>query len=81
MAKQVAYRAYSSSAGSVTEDTPRKAANAFFAAFPGKRKCNVGKGEIDGPFFTVVYDGKPIVRWTDVTKKTMDTLPDEKDVV
>ena len=75
-----AYQAYATGA-SVTRDTPREAAKAFFEAFPNKRKCNVTEGETDGLFFTVAYgrssEGQWPQSWKDVTKKTVDQLPDK----
>lgn len=75
-----AFQAYASGAGTATAQSARKAAQKFFATFPGKRKCTVTEGTVDGIFFTVVYgrasDGEWPQRFADVTKKTVDTLPD-----
>ena len=58
-------------------DTPRAAARAFFDKYPARRKCNIIEGELDGGFFRIVYDPKT---WPysakDVTKKTIDQLPE-----
>jgi hypothetical protein len=76
-----AYRASSKGNFAATRATPRAAALAFFAAFPGKRKCNVIQGTVDGPMFTVVYGRASLGQWPDswrdVTPKTVNTLPDE----
>lgn len=75
-----AYRASATGCG-VTAQTPRAAAEKFFSTFPTKRKCNVIEGEADGHFFTVAYgrasEGKWPEQWKDVTKKTMNDLPEE----
>jgi hypothetical protein len=77
--KQKAFQAYANGC-TVTASSARKAAQKFFETFKGKRKCNVTEGTVDGPFFTVVYgrasDGEWPQRFTDVTKKTIETLPD-----
>lgn len=66
--------------GSRTEKTPKKAARAFFEAFPNARKCDVVQGESDGQFFTVSYGRASAGEWPqsykDVTRKTVDQLPD-----
>lgn len=71
-----AFQAYAKGA-SVTGITPRAAARKFFERFPERRKCNVTEGETDGMFFTVRYgrNERP-QRWTDVTKKMVETLPE-----
>lgn len=51
----------------------------FFAAYPNKRKCNVTEGTSDGQVFTVKYNLYPRqgpAYWPDVTKKTLETLPE-----
>jgi hypothetical protein len=69
---------------SVTRDTPRAAAEAFFMANPQARKCSVTEGFEDGAFFNVVYgncvypgetEARWPRRWKDVTKRTLDLLP------
>lgn len=69
---------------SVTKDTPRAAAEAFFKANPRARKCNVTEGFEDGAFFTVEYGNRVYPcetearwprSWRDVTKRTLDLLP------
>ena len=69
----------------ITRDTARTAALAFFAAFPGKRKCNVSEGTSDGQFFTLTLylrAGAPTPRsWKDVTPKTAKDLPDLESLV
>jgi hypothetical protein len=81
-----AFRAYADSKYSCkTADTPKQAAEAFFAANPSARKCSVTEGRIevtDGrEFFVVVYGRASEGNWPqsfkDVTKKTMGALPDE----
>ena len=76
-----AYQAYAHECR-VTKATPRQAAEAFFAQWPNKRKCNVIDGETDGQFFTVHYgrksEGKWPSSWRDVTKKMVAELPDEE---
>ena len=75
-----AYQAYAHECR-VTKDTPRQAADAFFAQYPNKRKCSVIEGELDGHFFTVSYgrasEGKWPASWKDVTKKAVADLPNE----
>jgi hypothetical protein len=75
-----AYQAYATDAKNVTAATPRKAAVAFFEANPGKRKCNVTQGDLEGHFFVVTYgrkkEGDPPTSWKDVTKKTLQDIPD-----
>ncbi len=74
----IAYRAFGKHGGQ-TAETPKKAAEKFFAAFPSARKCDIRQGEADGNFFTMklsVCGGNP-ERWNDVTKKQVATLPDE----
>lgn len=75
-----AYRATAKDGSAHTADTPRDAARGFFARFPGKRKCNVQRGEVDGIFFTVRFSlgdpRAPQSYWRDVTPKTAGTLPD-----
>ena len=74
-----AYQAYSKH-GSVTELTPKQAAQVFFSHFPSARKCNITQGETDGQFFTVTYGnrfsncGMP-ESWKDVSKKQVNDLP------
>lgn len=76
-----AYRAHGTD-GHATASTPRAAALAFFAKYPTKRKCDVIEGAYDGQFFTVSYgrvsEGRWPASWKDVTKKTMNDLPDEE---
>ena len=68
-------------AGSVTRETPRAAAVAYFDAYPASRKCNITEGTKDGAFFTVRYGrastGDWPQSWKNVTKKTMSGLPGE----
>ncbi len=69
------YQAYSTKYGKRTEPTPRAAAQAFFAAFPGARKCEILEGVVDGPYFTVAYSrGATPRKWEDVTRKTLDQI-------
>ena len=72
-----AYRASAAGCG-VTAETPRQAAEQFFAQFPNKRKCDVIEGEADGHFFTVSYgrnfEGKWPQSWKGVTRKTIGEL-------
>lgn len=74
-----AYQAYSKH-GSITETTPKLAAETFFSRFPSARKCNITQGETDGYFFTVKYGnrhsscGMP-ESWKDITKKQANELP------
>lgn len=74
-----AYQAYGSGGAKVIKPTPREAAMAFFEQNPGKRKCDVVQGELDGHFFTVRYgrasQGDWPASWKDVTKKTAVDLP------
>ena len=73
------YRAFGTNC-SVTANTPRQAAKLFFETFPARRKCNIIEGTVDGSFFTVSYGWKSLGEWPssydDVTKKTIETLPD-----
>ena len=74
-------KAYQAWAGDirVTDKSPRGAAMRFFAAYPNKRKCNVTEGTSDGQVFTVKYNLHPRqgpAYWPDVTKKTLETLPE-----
>lgn len=75
-----AYQAHAPGGTSVTKATAREAAVAFFDQNPGKRKCNVVQGEVDGHFFTIAYglarDRMP-KSWKGVTKKTAQDLPGE----
>lgn len=79
-----AFQAHARKHGSRIAETPRKAAEAFFAANPGARKCDVIQGFIektDGrEFFVVMYGRASMGQWPqsfkDVTKKTVATLPD-----
>lgn len=74
-----AFQAYAGGS-SVTRETPKQAAMAFFEQNPGKRKCNVVEGTVDGRFFTVKYGRASMGEWPqsfkDVTKKMAATLPD-----
>jgi len=74
-----AFQAYASDGSSVVRSTAREAAAAFFEMNPGKRKCNVTEGTLDGHFFTVCLgrkaNGDRRQRWTDVTKKAAQDLP------
>lgn len=76
-----AFQAYSKH-GKILAVTPRLAALAFFKHFPKARKCNIIEGEKDGVFFTVRYGRASAGEWPqsfkDVTKKTIDTLPDSR---
>jgi hypothetical protein len=78
----MAYQAYGSGTERVTADTPRAAAEAYFAAFPSKRKCDLIQGERKDGFFTITFgrvsEGKWPQSFKDVTKKTAATLPDEQ---
>lgn len=85
MSKQIAYQA-SATGCHTTAETPRKAAEKFFTMFPSKRKCNVTQGEADGIFFVMRISlasnsSTWPSRWKDVTKKTIDTLPADADVL
>lgn len=85
MSKQIAYQA-SAKGCHTTAETPRKAAEKFFDMFPSKRKCNVTQGETDGMFFIMkisvdVHQYTLANRWKDITKKTIDTLPADADVL
>lgn len=80
-----AFRAYAGSKYlSRVADTPKKAAEAFFASNPGARKCDVIQGVIettdDVGFFVVKYGRASEGDWPqsfkEVTKKTAATLPD-----
>lgn len=86
MPNQIAYKA-SSKHGHVSEATPMLAAVKFFQLFPAARKCDVIKGEIDvtphGEFFVVkftigVKTSYP-THWDNVTKKTLNSLPDNNE--
>lgn len=72
------FQAYANGSN-VTRDTPREAAEAFFVAFPSKRKCNVIEGVSNGSFFVVTYGlnagGEWPQSWKNVTKKTTCDLP------
>jgi hypothetical protein len=73
-----AFRAYAKGQ-SVTALTARAAAGKFFRTYPARRKCNVTEGEIDGAFFVTKFTigkGERPQSWSDVTKKTVETLPD-----
>ncbi|WP_429037529.1 hypothetical protein [Aeromonas media] len=73
----MAFQAHQKNHGQVTAQTPRAAAELFFATFPKARKCNLIEGTIDNDFFTVVYDPKKWPRaFKDVTKKTIIELPE-----
>lgn len=84
-----AFRAYASGSkyATRTADTPKQAAEAFFAANPSARKCDVTEGEIeytDGiAFFVTKFRiGGPGARpqaFKEVTKKTVCLLPDTVD--
>ena len=75
----MAYRASAKGGFGVTADTPKKAAQAFFAQFPEKRKCNILQGEVEGQFFVVKYGQKSQGEWPasfkDISKKQVDGLP------
>jgi hypothetical protein len=79
MSATKAYRASAKDGSAVTAATPRAAALAFFARFPGKRKCHVIEGHTDGLIFSVVYGraslGQWPQSWKDVTPKTAGALP------
>ncbi len=73
-----AYQAYATGGTKVIKDTPKEAAVAFFEQNPGKRKCNVIEGTVDGHFFTVAYGistGQRPASWKEVTKKRAIELP------
>ncbi len=78
------FRAYAKNRTSHVADTPRKAAQGFFDANPGARKCDVTEGKIektDGvEFFVTVYGRVSEGNWPqsfkEVTKKTLGALPD-----
>lgn len=75
----IAYQAYAKGGANCTAETPRAAAEQFFAQNPNKRKCSVTQGKIDGAFFVVTYSnrhagGMP-ASWRDVTKKMVSELP------
>jgi hypothetical protein len=76
----IGFKAYSKQ-GNMVAETPRKAAMKFFAAFPTARKCDVIQGKNEGDFFVVSYgrisEGNWPASYKDITKKTLDTLPDE----
>ncbi len=63
----------------ITKPTAQDAAAAFFATFPGKRKCSVIEGTTDGAFFTMRFGIGPGMsapqQWKDVTPKTVKDLP------
>lgn len=59
-----------------TADSPREAAKQFFSSFPSRRKCNIIEGKVDGHFFVVTYGDPWPASWKDVTKKTIETLPE-----
>lgn len=75
-----AYQAYAAGGFAVTRETPQKAARAFFERFPGKRKCNITEGTVDGECFSVRYGRKSAgewpASWRDITKKQVALLPD-----
>lgn len=78
-----AFRAYARKYTSKTAATPKQAAEEFFAANPGARKCNVTEGKIeftDGhEFFVTAYGREDWPQsWKDVTKKTAGALVDAK---
>jgi hypothetical protein len=78
-----AFRAYAKNHSSMTADTPKGAAEAFFTANPSARKCNVTEGKIeitDGrEFFVSAYGRENWPQsWKDVTKKTAGALVDAK---
>jgi hypothetical protein len=78
-----AFRAYAKNHSSMTADTPKEAAEAFFTANPSARKCNVTEGQIevtDGrEFFVTAYGRENCPQsWKDVTKKTAGALVDAK---
>ena len=72
------FQAYSNGR-TVTAETAKGAALAFFERFPTARKCNVIEGQQDGHFFTVTYgrasNGEWPQSWKDVTKKQTADLP------
>ena len=78
----MAYQAYGTGSERVTAPTPKAAAEAYFIAFPNKRKCDLIQGESKDGFFTVTFgrasEGKWPKSYKDVTKKTVATLPDEQ---
>jgi hypothetical protein len=81
-----AFRAYAGQKYfSKVADTPRQAAKTFFEANPSARKCDVTAGEIEttgGVEFFVSRFGNRFAggmpqSWKEITKKTVDNLPDE----
>ena len=74
-----AYRASAKDGSAVTAETPYASALAFFARFPGKRKCYVIEGTIEDQFFMITYGraslGQWPSSWKDVTPKTAYLLP------
>lgn len=70
-----AFQAYATGGIKVTKETAREAAVVFFDQNPGKRKCNVVQGELDGHFFTVKFGRTSPQSWKDVTKKAAQDLP------
>ena len=75
-----AYQAYAAGGFRVTAETAKRAAKLFFDTYPNKRKCNVVQGEVDGRFFIVSYgrdsEGKCPASFKNVSKKSMDSLPE-----
>ena len=74
------YKAFAANNRSAAaQNSPRAAAEAFFAAHPAARKCNITEGECDGAFFTIRYGRASQGEWPysvkDVTKKTVGELP------
>lgn len=79
MANQKAFKA-SKNGSNVTADTPRAAAQKFFATYPKARKCHVFQGEIEVHggveyFVQRITGGTSNLFWKDVTKKTAGDLP------
>jgi hypothetical protein len=76
-----AFQAYAKGCRTTSAASPRAAAEAFFVAFPDKRKCNVIEGKTDGHFFTVTYgrtsEGEWPQSYKDITKKSAANLPHE----
>lgn len=66
------YQAYGNGSNFIA-DTPKAAAQGFFANNPKARKCNISEGKQDGLFFVVTYgrysDGEWPKSFKDVTKK------------
>lgn len=78
--KQKAFRASANGAG-YTAETPRAAAQKFFAEQPTRRKCTVLEGELDGAFFVLKFGVGGGRSWLEVTKKTLVDLPDNAEGV